>query len=213
LASDLQAEVTAVLFDGGYLDGVFESSGNDEYAIDRWAFEAAGLTPLLNAEQLAGLESVVARYKLRFTSGNSNVTAALVAGMAVGYAASGELDDCARMVGEIDGDFATELRCDVLAEIMYLLPSKQFGWWIALVHHSLAGSDDDRWVLWRHVIPLLPRLSDDQVWEILDTWLHEVPAQSRTDALRDLRFYRHLVTRIAGKQEFLRMLDLLEHTY
>lgn len=213
---DLRREVGEVLFDGGYFDKVLESDYSDKYGNKHWPYEAAWLTPLLDAEQLSGLERAVAARSQQWLDGrggNMQVTAAFAGNIAIGYAALGQLDDSARILTEIlDGEKAA-LRRGVLDEIMYLLPTDRIGWWITLVHRSLlTDSDSDRWMLWRKVIPRLAYLPDQQARQILDMWLHEVPA-NRTQFIRDLRFYRHLVIRIAGKQEYLRMLDLLEHAY
>jgi len=219
------------MFAGGYLDGVVEHFAGEE-DLDSWATDALGLTPLLTHEQLAWWE-VIARQGFWSPEDHADAGSALqpkpappprpkpkgriesgtlrsyfYAGIAVGYAACGDLDDAYRLVGQIGG-YSEDLRQDVLAEILTMTGPDEMPGWIAKVHESF-GAGKGRGPLWAHLVHRLPELTDEQMWTIVDRWLTEVPKSVRSDVFGDAQLYRYAIARVAGKDECARLMALIE---
>ena len=197
-----RATIADRIFADGYLDGVVEHKD-----LDRWATDALGLTPLLTHEQLAWWESIARQGLGRIESGT--LRSYFYAGIAVGYAACGDLDDAYRLVKQIGGSRQEDLRHDVLAEILAMTGSDELPGWIAQVHETVE-TGTGRGPLWGHLDHRLPELTDEQMWAIVDRWLAEVPKSGRSDVFGDALLYRHAIARVAGKDECARLLALIE---
>lgn len=223
-----RATIADRMFAGGYLDGVV-----DHEDLDRWAADALGLTPLLTHEQLARWESIARQGFLSLEDDadfgsmqwlkqalmptpkpkgsiqSGTLRNYFRGGIAIGYAACGDLDDAYRLVTEIGGPRPEDLRHDVLAEILDTTGPDELPGWIAKVHETVEAGTD-RGPLWSHLDHRLPELTDKQMWTIVDQWLAEAPKSSRSDVFGDALLYRHAIARVAGKDECARLMALIE---
>jgi hypothetical protein len=228
VAPAARARIAEHLFAGGYLDGVVV--GED---LDQWAADALGLTALLTREQLAWWERIARHGYWSPEDGDDagdalsprvapppgprpkapirsdTLRAGFYAGIAVGYAAGGHLDDAYRVVQMIGGPNPADQRRDVLAEVLTTIGPADIPGWIAQVHATV-GLGARRGPLWAHLYHRLPELTDGQMWTILDRWLTEVPRTARTDVFGDLLLYRAAIARVAGRDECARLMTLIE---
>jgi hypothetical protein len=217
VSSAARATIADRMFAGGYLDGAV---GHEN--LNGWAADALSLTPLLTHEQLAWWERIARgfshpedaagselRPKPKGSIQSGTLRSYFRAGIAVGYAARGDLSDAYRLAQQIGGPRPQDLRHDVLAEILAMTGSAQLPGWIAKVH-EMVPAGTGRGPLWRHLIHRLPELTDGQMWAIVDRWLAEAPKSGRSDVFGDALLYRHAITRVAGKGECARLMTLIE---
>jgi hypothetical protein len=224
VASKVRAAVASQLFDGGYLDGIPGRVRDGKEDLDDWARDALGLTPLLDAAQLARFEGLASpRHatidaadgltfdgKGKYEIGSGTLRGWFYAGIAVGYANCGRPDDTYRVLAMAHVQDTDELRYGVLAEIMYRIGADDLPEWIAQVHRFFRTALQ-RSRLWAHLSSRMDELSDEQMWEILDRWLVELARGSRADVLADALLYRDAVARLAGDGECTRLMNLIEH--
>ncbi|MDX8149515.1 serine protease [Lentzea sp. BCCO 10_0061] len=205
VAPQARADIASWLFDDGYLHGVISKPMYGVENVDMWARDAAGVTPLLDVSQLNELAALGDR---SISSGGTR--AVFEAGLAVGYAVCGELDRAHHYVKSLGGPEPHELRCQVLADIMYLLRPADLVGWIAQVH-AIITSAYRRGPLWAHLECRLGELSNIQMWAALDQWLSMPHRGSRAEVLADALLYRFAIARITGGiGECARLLSLID---
>lgn len=209
LAPKARAAVRPALFDDGYLDGVlrrhrayYNSASVDEHdRLDDWAHDVLTLTPMLEVAELNQLR-VTGRAIL-----SESTRKAFEAGLAVGYAAHGEMTAAYELIR--GADWQTEvIRTSALADLVTQIPSHALPEWLAQVHLILSNAYD-RGPLWSIMNDRWPELTREQLWEVLDRWTSELPLGDRFGVYADILNYSHAIRALSGPQECERILDLL----
>ncbi len=205
LAPKAQAVVRPVLFDDGYLEGALRRHasffGDEHDRLDDWAHDILALTPILEPAELDRLRVIGNAIK------SEGTRKAFEGGLAVGYAACGQMGDTYELIRWTLYETKVILT-SALADVVTQVPTDALPEWLAQVH-LMPLDAYDRGSLWAIMNDRWPELTREQLWEVLDRWTSELPFRGRFGVCADILNYKYAVRALAGPQECKRILDLL----
>lgn len=212
LAPAARGQVTALLFDGGYLDGVLRRHtflGNVHERLDDWAADVLSLTPILDQVELDGLARLCDRSAGGWHRAIRSATTRTVleAGLAVAYAGLGEFD---RAYQRVEGLYWQDESIVVaaLTDVLTQLDRDGLPRWMANVHRRVRAPEE-RSTLWSAFNDRWPELTRDQLWDVLDQWTTETRHADHIAVYTDLLHYSYAVAALAGVAENERVLRLM----